>query len=96
VAKWSAKLVPPRLSLPLVVGSALVIYRQVRHPESKILGPSLGGALGHRTHALGPEPAMPPPSRGDAIVVTMLHAYVCGVQNIRSIVSTVLDPSFTG
>jgi hypothetical protein len=35
----------------------------------------------------------PPPSRGDTVVVAMLHAQVCGAQNIRSLVSIVLDPS---
>jgi hypothetical protein len=37
----------------------------------------------------------PPPSGGDATVIAMLHAQVCGVQNIRSLISTVLDPSST-
>jgi hypothetical protein len=38
----------------------------------------------------------PHPSGGDAVVVAMLHAQACGVQNIRSLVSTILDPSSTG
>jgi hypothetical protein len=37
----------------------------------------------------------PPPSGGDLAVVAMLHAQACGVQNIRSLVLTVLDPSST-
>jgi hypothetical protein len=42
--------------------------------------------------------SMPPPpsSRGDVAIVTMLHVQDCGVQNIRSLVSTVLDPFSTG
>jgi hypothetical protein len=37
-----------------------------------------------------------PSSGGDAIIVAMLHTQACGVQNIRSLVSTVLDSSSTG
>jgi hypothetical protein len=37
-----------------------------------------------------------PSSGGDAIIVAMLHTQAYGVQNIRSLVSTVLDPSSTG
>jgi hypothetical protein len=43
-----------------------------------------------------PSALSPPPSEGDAAVVTTLHAQVIGVQNILSLVLTVLDPSSTG
>jgi hypothetical protein len=38
----------------------------------------------------------PPPSGGGAVAVAMLHTLACGVQNIRSLVSTIIDHSSTG
>jgi hypothetical protein len=38
----------------------------------------------------------PPPFGGDAIVVATLHVQSNGVQSIRSLVSTVLNPSSPG
>jgi hypothetical protein len=37
----------------------------------------------------------PPSSGGDTVVVAMLHVSACEVQNTRSLVSIVLDPSST-
>jgi hypothetical protein len=38
----------------------------------------------------------PPSSCGDITIIAMLHAQACGVQNIRSLILTVLDPSSAG
>jgi hypothetical protein len=35
----------------------------------------------------------PPPSGGDTAIIIMLHVQDCGIQNIRSLVSIVLDPA---
>jgi hypothetical protein len=40
--------------------------------------------------------APPPSSVGDAVIVNMLHGQACGLQNILSLASTILDPSFIG
>jgi hypothetical protein len=38
----------------------------------------------------------PPSSGGEAAIVAMLHAQAYRVQNIHSIISTIMDPSSTG
>jgi hypothetical protein len=43
-----------------------------------------------------PSPPNPPPSGDEATIIINLHVQACGVQNIRSLVTTTLDPSSTG
>jgi hypothetical protein len=47
------------------------------------------------TTASSSEPP-PPPFGGDAVIIAMLHVQANGVQNICSLVSTVLNPSSLG
>jgi hypothetical protein len=43
-----------------------------------------------------PSASPPPSSKSGATIVAMLHVQACGVQNIRSLVSTILHPFSTG